>query len=122
MSTKHSADRGELGRLQLIMRRHDPDIHPGRFVTCIHSADRALCHQSRANRQGPVLPDCKPLACRNVALTPANLAAWREQLALLDQALTSADVVAPYLRYRLTEQRDQIAQFLDQAGYPLDSA
>jgi hypothetical protein len=110
-------------RLQLIMRRHDPDVHPGKFVTCIHNADRALCHQSRANRQGPVLPECKPLACRNVALTPANLAAWREQLARLDQALASADVLAPYLHHRLAEQRDRVARFLDEAGHaPEDSA
>jgi integrase len=102
-------------RLQLIMRRHDPSIYPGKFITCIHNADKALCHRSKGNRKGPVLPDCRPLDCRNVALTPANLAAWRAQLARLDQALASTDVLAPYLRHRLTEQRDQITRFLDEA-------
>jgi hypothetical protein len=100
-------------RLQLIMHRHDPSIYPGKFITCIHNADKALCHRSKGNRKGPVLPDCRPLDCRNVALTPANLAAWRAQLARLDQALASADVLAPYLRHRLVAQRDQITHFLD---------
>jgi integrase len=109
-------------RLQVIMRRHDPNIYLGRFVTCIHNRDRALCRRPDDDGQGPVLPQCKPLACRNVALTPANLAAWREHLTQLDQALAFADVLAPYLRHRLTEQRDQIAQFLDQTGHSLDSA
>jgi hypothetical protein len=104
-------------RLQLIMRRNDPNVFPGRFVTCVFNPDKALCLRSRkGDGQGPVLPDCKPFSCRNVALTPANLAAWREQLARLNQVLASADVLAPYLRHRLTEQRDQIARFLDEAG------
>jgi hypothetical protein len=55
---------------------------------------------------------CQPLACRNVALTPANLAAWREHLARLDQALSFAEMLAPYLRHRLAEQRAQVARFL----------
>jgi hypothetical protein len=103
-------------RLQLIMRRHDPNVFPGRFVTCVFNPDKALCLRSNGDGRGPSLPDCKPLACRNVALTPANRAAWREQLARLDQALASAGVLAPYLRHRLTEQRDQIVRFLDEAG------
>ncbi len=70
-------------RLQLIMRRHDPGIFPGEFVTCVFNPDKALCLRPQADEQGP---DCKPLACRNVALTPANPTAWREQLArLLDE-------------------------------------
>jgi hypothetical protein len=101
-------------RVQLVMRRHDPDVFPGRFVTCVFNPDKALCLRAGGNGPGPVLADCKPLQCRNVALTPANLAAWREQLARLDQALVSAEVLAPYLRHRLTEQRGQIAGFLDE--------
>jgi hypothetical protein len=96
------------------MRRHDPNVFPGRFVTCVFNPDKALCLRSGGNGPGPVLADCKPLQCRNVALTPANLAAWREQLTRLDQVLLSAEVLAPYLRHRLTEQRDQIAGFLDE--------
>jgi integrase len=105
------------GRFQLIMRRHDPGVFLGEFVTCVFNPDRALCLRSNTNQQGPALPDCKPLACRNVALTPANLTAWRQQLARLDQTLASADVLAPYPRHRLAEQRDQIARFLDQTAH-----
>jgi hypothetical protein len=101
-------------RLQLLIRRHDQGVFPGEFVTCIFNPDKALCLRPQAQGQAPVLADCKPLACRNVALTAANLTAWRKQLARLDQALASADVLAPYLRHRLAEQRDQIAHFLDQ--------
>ncbi len=99
-------------RLQLIMRRHDPGVFPGTFVTCVFNPDKALCLRSHSDGQDPILPDCKPLACRNVALAPANLAAWREHLARLDQALAAGDVLAPYLRHRLTEQHDQVARFL----------
>jgi hypothetical protein len=74
----------------------------------------ATAGQRTGQRQGPVLADCKPLACRNVALTTANLAAWREHLAQLNQALLSAEVLAPYLRHRLAEQRDQVARFVDE--------
>jgi hypothetical protein len=104
-------------RLQLIMRRHDPNVFPGRFVTCVFNPDKALCLRSKGDGRGPVLPDCKPLQCRNVALTPANLAAWRQQLARLDQALASADVLAPYVRDRLRQQRDQIARFLAETDH-----
>jgi hypothetical protein len=104
-------------RLQLLMRRHDPGIFPGEFVTCVFNPDKALCLRPHADGQAPVLPDCEPLACRNVALTPANLTAWRQQFARLDQALASADVLAPYLRHRLAEQRDQITHFLDQPAH-----
>jgi len=84
--------------------------------------DKALCLRTHGNGQGPVLPDCKPLACRNVALTPANLAAWREHLTRLDQALESADVLAPYLRHRLAEQHAQLARFLDEADHTGDGS
>jgi integrase len=108
-------------RLQLIMRRHDPSVFPGRFVTCVFNPDKALCLRPSGDRHGPVLPDCRPLDCRNVALTPSNLAAWREQLARLDQALAPADVLAPYLRHRLTEQRDRVARFLAEHDHPCEA-
>jgi hypothetical protein len=109
-------------RLQLIMRRHDPNIYPGEFVTCVFNPDKRLCWRSRGDGQSPNLPDCKPLACRNVALTAANLAAWHEHLARLDQALGSADVLAPYVRHRLVEQRDQIARFLAEHRQPSEES
>lgn len=105
-------------RLQLIMRRHDPNVFPGKFVTCIFNPDKALCLRPQTGQHGPAFADCKPLACRNVALTQANLAAWHEHLARICHTLESGEVLAPYLRHRLTKQRDQIIQFLNETGHP----
>jgi hypothetical protein len=103
-------------RLKLIMRRHDPGVFPGEFVTCVFNPDKALCLRTGTpSGQGPALADCQPLACRNVALTGDNLAAWRQHLADLEQTLGDA-TLAPYLRHRLTQQRDDIARFLKTTG------
>ncbi len=102
-------------RLKLIMRRHNPGVFPGEFVTCVFNPDKALCLRAGSN-QGPTLPDCKPLSCHNVALTSGNLAAWRAHLERLEQALTNGATLAPYLRHRLQQQRDDIARFLDTTG------
>jgi hypothetical protein len=84
-------DRRQLAKL---MALHDPHIYPGRFVTCVHNPDRALCHNGSSN--SPSLGDCQPLACRNVALTDANTTQWRRQLADIDRALDEhADLLAP---------------------------
>jgi hypothetical protein len=105
-------------RLQLIMRRHDPNVFPGKFVTCVFNPDKAMCLRPKATQHRPAPNDCKPLACRNVALTPANLAAWHEHLARVDRALESVEVLAPYLRYQLEQQRDQITRFLAENDHP----
>ena len=103
-------------RLELIMRRHDPGVFPGEFVTCVFNPDKALCLRAGTpSGQGPALADCQPLACRNVALTGDNLAAWQQHLAHLEQALGNA-TLAPYLRHRLAQQRDDIARFLKTTG------
>jgi len=103
-------------RLRLIMRRHDPSVFPGEFVTCVFNPDKALCLRAGTpSDQGPALADCQPMACRNVALTGDNLAAWRQHLARLDQALSDR-TLAPYLRHRLTQQRDDIIRFLETTG------
>ncbi|MER6570020.1 hypothetical protein ABT288_28495 [Streptomyces sp. NPDC001093] len=47
------------------------------------------------------MADCQPLACRNTALTLANL-----------QALADGDHLAPYIRHRLQEQHSAAAVFL----------
>jgi hypothetical protein len=100
-------------RLQLIMRRHDPGVFPGEFVTCVFNPDKALClRDATPSNKTPALADCQPMACRNVALTGDNLAAWQQHLAQLDQALGD-DTLAPYLRHRLRQQRDDIAGFLE---------
>jgi len=103
-------------RLKLILRRHDPNIFPGEFVTCVFNPDKALCLRPGApSSQGPALADCQPMACRNVALTGDNLAAWQQHVARLDQAL-SDPTLAPYPRHRLHQQRDDITRFLQTTG------
>ncbi|KJS53498.1 hypothetical protein VM98_24920 [Streptomyces rubellomurinus subsp. indigoferus] len=98
-------------RLDRFMRRNDPHIYPGEFVTCVYNPDRALCR--RDTTDGPSLPDCQPLKCRNVALTTDNRAAFIAWLRRLETALANATTLAPYVRDRLETQRADIAQFLE---------
>jgi hypothetical protein len=99
------------------MRRHDPNVFPGEFVTCVFNPDKALCLRPQADTTTPALADCKPLTCRNVALTGDNRAAWRRHLNRLEQALGES-TLAPYVRSRLHEQHRDIARFLDADGDP----
>lgn len=55
-------------RLQRIMARHDPHMHPGAFVTCVYDPDRALCRPHSGPGSGPELTGCQPPARRNIAL------------------------------------------------------
>lgn len=98
-------------RLKRIMDRRDPHIYLGQYVTCVYNPDRALC-QRRDGTEGPCLPDCQPLACRNAALTSTNIAALTRHQAHLGQALKGHDVIAPYVRHRLEEQHAEITAFL----------
>ncbi len=99
-------------RLQFakLIAQHDPHVYPGRFVTCVHNPDRALCHNG--NQTDPSLGDCQPLACRNVALTKDNLTAWRDQLTKVDRSLETGEFLAPYVHERLRTRRDQINRLL----------
>jgi hypothetical protein len=105
-------------RLERIMRRGDPKIYPGRFVTCIYDPNKALCHQ-RTSDGGGLVPDlgsCQPLHCKNVALTVENRAALREHLDRLDARLCAADLLPPYVAHRLNEQRQDLTTLLDTTG------
>jgi hypothetical protein len=104
-------------RLKRIMDRHDPRIYPGQYVTCVYNPDRALC-QRQDGAEGPCLPDCQPLACRNVALTSTNIAALTRHQAHLEQALKGPGVIAPYVRHRLEEQHAEITAYLASHGQP----
>lgn len=99
-------------RLRRIMARHDPHLYPGTFLTCVYNPDRALCRTPSGPTETPVMADCRPLACRNAALTPANRQALHEHLDALDTRLTDGDRLAPYIRHRLEEQRRETASFL----------
>lgn len=104
-------DRRQFAKL---VAQHDPHVYPGRYVTCVHNPDRALCHNG--TEHGPLLGDCQPLACRNVALTADNLGAWQDRLHTVDTALGTALVgeqtLAPYVRERLRARRDDISRLL----------
>lgn len=101
-------------RLRRIITKHDPAVYPGEYVTCVHDHTKALCEKARS-RRSEGLPDhggCKPLACRNVALTPANTAAWRREIDCIDRQLASGSL-PPLLRHRLESRRTEIEAFLD---------
>lgn len=102
-------------RLARFMQRHDPRIHPGQFVTCVYNPDRALC---RREGDGPSLPDCQPLKCRNVALTAANIDAFLAWLQRLERALANGFVLAPYVRDRMEQRRAELTEFLEANNIP----
>ena len=70
--------------------------------------DQALClHRRRSST--PITADCKPLTCRNVALTTDNIAALQEGISGIDEHLRHRP---PLLQARLTDRRNSIAEFL----------
>jgi hypothetical protein len=102
-------------RMKRHMDRHDPHVYPGVFVTCAHNADRALCRRDDGE-DGPSLPHCLPLRCRNVALTGENVDAFVHYLATIDRGLAKGDALAPYVRHRLQQRRAEIIRFLTTNG------
>ncbi|MFD8393735.1 hypothetical protein ACFV2N_32170 [Streptomyces sp. NPDC059680] len=99
-------------RLRRIAAHHDPHVYPGTFVTCVYNPDRALCRTSADPGEHPAMADCQPLACRNTALTSANLHALTDHLTQLEIALADDNHLAPYNRHRLQEQHRVTAVFL----------
>ncbi|MFE3033071.1 hypothetical protein ACFXKY_15675 [Streptomyces canus] len=99
-------------RLRRILARHDTRLYPGTFITCVYNPDRALCRTSEGPADQPVMADCKPLVCRNTALTPANRQALTGHFARLEDALADSDRLAPYVRHRLEENHRATAAFL----------
>ncbi|MFB7124701.1 hypothetical protein [Kitasatospora sp. NPDC056273] len=102
-------------RLQRHMARHDPHIYPGRYVTCVHNPDRALCRRDDG-QTGPSLPDCQPLRCRNVALSAENTDHLRAALEAHDRELARADQLAPFVRHRIQTRRQELADFLTETA------
>lgn len=100
-------------RMRRILTRHEPNIYPGTYVTCVYNPDRALC---RREGDGPALRDCAPLRCRNVALDEDNRTSFTRHLARLDEQLDVAEQLAPYMRHRLESRRTEIAAFLGTHG------
>lgn len=102
-------------QLRKLMKRSDPRIYPGTFVTCSDNPDRRLCRPPADRAQAPALNSCQPLACNNAAFTEDNRTAWHHRLALLDAQLARGHILAPLVRDRLARHRDEIASLL---GHP----
>ena len=100
-------------RLKRLIQRHDPAIYPGTYATCVFNPDRALCLHGRRSTT-PNTTDCKPLTCRNVALTADNIKALQEQISGIDNHLGHRPLLPPLLQIRLTDRRDSITDFLAQ--------
>jgi integrase len=101
-------------RLLRLMKRHDPAIYPGTYVTCVYRHDKALC-RPRNDSSGQVLPelaDCKPLKCKNVALAGENITAWRAESDRIDEHLARRPRLPPVLEQQLRQRQDQIHDFL----------
>src|ERR1039457_1096455 len=101
-------------RPRRLMARHDPAVYPGEYINCVHDHTRALCEKARSQRSEG-LPDhggCKPLACRNVALTSDNTAAWQREIDRIDRRLVSPPALPPLLRHPLEGRRAEITPFL----------
>nr|WSX50718.1 hypothetical protein OG409_18270 [Streptomyces sp. NBC_00974] len=108
-------------RLQRIMKRHDPGVYPGTYITCVHDPAKALCEKARRGR-GEGLPEhggCLPLACRNVALTAENTQAWQRELDRIERRLMARPLLPPLVAHRLNERRAEIAEFLTSNGIPV---
>lgn len=101
-------------QLARLMQRDDPAVYPGTYVTCVYNPDKALCQQQR-DAHGtlrPSLGSCRPLDCRNTALTPDNKTAFSHEVAEITQQLASRPLLPPLLQARLTARRDRITTFL----------
>lgn len=98
-------------RLKRLLDRADPAVHPGDYVTCVFDPDKALCLRG-TDASAPLLRQCRPLDCRNVALTDANLQAWHEEITAIEHRLDSRPALPPLLINRLRSRHEQITVFL----------
>jgi len=102
-------------RLRRVLARHDPEIYPGTYVTCVFNPDKALCRPRTASNGDRALPiplDCRPTECHNVALTADNSAALAAEAERLDARLRTHPVLAPRLHADLERRRDAIHALL----------
>ncbi|MFC9622089.1 hypothetical protein ACFTXM_19545 [Streptomyces sp. NPDC056930] len=89
-------------RLKRIMKRADPAVYPGIYITCVHDHVKALCERARRGRAEDLADHsgCQPLDCRNVALTGENISAWQQTLDRIDQRLAARPPLPPRTRRR----------------------
>ncbi|MFK0258662.1 hypothetical protein [Streptomyces sp. NPDC090445] len=109
----------DIRRLHRVFARHDPEVYPGTYVTCVFNLDKALCRPhgaSHEERPRPAPLDCQPLECRNVALTPGNAAARAAEADRLHEQLGARPNLPPALHASLARRRDAIRRFLTTTG------
>ena len=101
-------------QLQRLMQRDDPAIYPGTYITCVFNSEKALCHQQHDTHgtARPSMGSCRPLQCRNTALTADNKAALADEAADITRQLKQRPTLPPLLQARLTTRRNQITDFL----------
>ncbi|MEU5149356.1 hypothetical protein AB0G42_19505 [Streptomyces yangpuensis] len=99
-------------QMRKLMEREDPRIYPGTYVTCNDNPGRRLCMPSTDTSASPSLGDCKPLTCKNVALTPANVEAWQAHLARLEDRIEHGRALAPLVLDAIGRRRDDITGYL----------
>jgi hypothetical protein len=96
------------------MNRADPAVYPGAYVTCVFDHTKALCrrggHDNDPSRPGPTT--CRPLDCRNVALTADNVASWDAELQRIQTRLAGRPPLPPLLHRQLADRRDHLTAFL----------
>lgn len=97
-------------RFLRLLKSRGPEVYPGRYVTCTFDASKAQCQKTST---GPDLLSCQPLTCRNVALTDDNLAAWHEEIALIDADIDQRPALPPLLVERLKQRRAQILKLVN---------
>lgn len=100
-------------RIKRLMRRHDPAIYPGPYITCVFDPNRALCQPTSDSSGAPIpgIHSCQPLHCRNVALSSENTRVLTSELDTLTQHLASG-TLPPLLARQLTSRRDELAHLL----------
>lgn len=105
-------------RLKRIMKRHNPAIFPGDYITCVNDPVKALCEKARRGNSEdlPARSGCQPLACQNVALTAENIRTWRAEIDRIDEHLSRVPLLAPRLQTLLTRRRQKIVDFLEANG------
>lgn len=98
-------------RLLRLISAHEPAVYPGKYVTCVYTHEKALCRSGQEPTPDP--SHCKPLTCRNVALTSENFENWNHELAELEQRLKSPPPLPPALEARLRARQSEIIKFID---------
>jgi len=101
-------------RLMRILRRNDPQVYPSKYVTCVYDPRKALCHAAASSTpEKPGERDCKPLNCRNVALTSTNRQEWEQEIVRIDEQLRVRPKLPPALEARLRERQTMVRKLLD---------